>query len=123
GVGVPEAVADDLVGDRVDLRLRLGRELQVGRHLDRAGRVEGVVDAVPELGRADRAAGLGGGGCDGGGIHRAASSAWAVGIVITKSPVCLRSQLVPGGTTIPVIARSITAGPSTTSPSGIASPL
>src|SRR6201999_4380585 len=116
GVGVPEAVADDLVGDRVDLGLRLGRELQVRRDLDRADRVEGVVDAVPELGRADRALGgrRGGGG---GGVHALPPR------VMTKSPVLRRSQLVPGGTTIPVIARSITAGPSITSPSGIASPL
>ncbi len=60
GVGVPEPVAHDLVGDRVDLGLGLGVELQVRRHLDRAGRVEGVVGPVPELRRPDRAA-LGGG--------------------------------------------------------------
>ena len=81
GVGVPEAVADHLVGDRVDLRLRLGRELQVRRHLDRAGRVEGVVDAVPELGRADRALGCGG---LAGAADRSASSVAAM--VIGRPP-------------------------------------
>jgi hypothetical protein len=34
-----------------------------------------------------------------------------------------RSQVVPGGSTIPVIAMSMTAGPLTMSPTAIASPL
>ena len=121
GVGVPEPVADDLVGDRVDVGLGLAVEsVRFGGTL--TGPVGLKAWSTPSQNSGGRS-GARGRRCGGGlGVHRPPSRGSGLR-VITKSPVWRRSQLVPGGTTIPVIARSITAGPSTTSPSGIASPL
>src|SRR5206468_2651976 len=103
---VPQAVADDLERDRVDLLGRVRVQLQAVGDPQRGGRDEGVVGAVPEGAVLLLVLDLG--------ARRQVQGRHAGHLlkVRWKSPRSVRVTVASGGTGMPVVGRSITAGPS-----------